>query len=119
MRMCSEHWSQLKQAIDDRGLTHLIAKDGKTAFRQIQEDLSGAPEKETFDPLMAANFAIWSNAIDMGGLYLMGHDDQGNEYCPVCESTKHNGPSEDWWINNAANDAYTRAVEYGLVSKPV
>lgn len=112
MKICQPHWDLLKSAIDERGLMHLVSNSGQVAAEKIQGQLSGQPEKETYDPLLAANFAIWSNAIEMGGLYLIG---DGNQYCPICESESHGSHNAEWWIKNAADEQLNRARELRLV----
>lgn len=110
MRMCQQHWNALRAAIEERGLSSFVSKDGQTAIDRTVDDLHGAPTKQTFDPLLGANFAIWSNALDQGGLYLMQGD-----CCPICESVKRGGPTAEWWISNAANEQVNKARDLGLL----
>ena len=110
MQLCSNHWADLRKAIDTVGLSQFVSSSGKAAAEKIQLELQ-SEENKTFDPLLAANFAIWSNALEMGGLYLMTGD-----YCPICESVKHNGPPADFWINNAVNEQLEKAKRLGLVA---
>lgn len=110
MKLCQPHWDALKAAIEERGLMEFVAQDAKAAHERLCGELNGSPEQETFDPLMAANFAIWSNGLQIGGLYLMTGD-----FCPICESEKHNGPAAEWWITNAANGQLERARELKLL----
>jgi hypothetical protein len=113
MKMCAVHWEALRTAIEEKGLFHLVSGSGAGLKEKIlNEDLAG-PTPENFDPLMAANMSIWSNAIEQGGLYLMTDD-----YCPICESEKHKGPSADWWITNAVNEQFEKAKQMGLL-RPV
>lgn len=114
MKICETHWSALKQAIDDRGLSGLVSKDGHVAVEKAEGQLQGDVSRDTFDPLMNANFAIWSNGLRAGGLYLMGQKDDGTHYCPICESEAHGGQPADWWINSAADEQLERARALGL-----
>jgi len=105
MQFCLDHWNLLKQRIDDRGLTHLIAKDGHVAAEQAATQIQEAGvTAQTFDPLMSAQWAISGNVMDflhrsgMNPLYLMsgGEEDKcdgtyGPQYegrpwprCPLC-----------------------------------
>lgn len=105
MNWCVDHWTSLRQRIDDRGLTHLIAKDGHVAAQQLMTELQqGHGSKETFDPLMAAFWAVTGNVAEfldragMNPLYLLGNGEldkcdgrYGPKYegrpwprCPVC-----------------------------------
>lgn len=115
MRMCMPHWGQLREAIKERGMMHLVAGTDEKAAQNMKGQLTGASERETFDPLMGANFAIYSNAMRIFGLYLMTEPPEGGHYCPVCESEKAGGHPAEWWITNAADEQLSRAVELGLV----
>lgn len=103
MQFCSAHWAALRKAIDDRGLTPFVPKDGASAVQQMTTQLrEGGESKQTFDPLMAAHWAIVNNVmgfIDRTGnspLYLMtgGPEDPVEGYpgfegrtwsrCPLC-----------------------------------
>lgn len=105
MKFCEHHWSQLRARIDDRGLTHLIAKNGRVAVEQMAQQLQERDvTKETFDPLMSAHWAIAGNVNEflasagMNPLYLLGGGEEdkvdaryGPKYegrtwprCPLC-----------------------------------
>lgn len=106
MRFCQAHWDRLRAAIDERGLSHLVAPDGRVALEQIADQLKRAERGEepdtpvNYDPLMAAHWAIVNNvmsALGPNALYLMtgGPEDQvegyGKKYegrtwprCPLC-----------------------------------
>lgn len=115
MRMCQTHWDMLREEVKSQGLMPFVAKDGEIALQNVEADLNGAPEKDTFDPLMNANFAIWGNALDAGGLYLMSQKEDGTPYCPICESEAHNGYPAEWWITNAVNEQREKAKRLGLL----
>lgn len=109
MQLCSDHWATLRKAIDERGLRRFVAKDGNTAVNRIRRELEGTAGPDDYDPLMAANNAIWSNAINVGGLAVMAPD----AGCPLCflnqahkESCTEEGCefSYDGWIERAANE---------------
>jgi hypothetical protein len=117
MKFCAAHWTQLRSAIEDRGLMRFVSNNGEQAATKIEAELSGAPRAETWDPLMAANFAIWNNALEMGGGYLIFGDEDGNPYCPICEPIKHNSYPAEWWINHAADEQLDRAKELGFVKE--
>jgi hypothetical protein len=117
MRICLDHWGLLKKAMEDRGLMKFVSNSGQVVVEKLQSELAGAPKIETWDPLMAANLAIWNNALEMGGLYLMGTDENGSEYCPICESVKNEGPAVEWWITSAADEQLGRAKELGVIKE--
>lgn len=103
MNMCMKHWTAMRKAVDDRALTHLVARDGATAVAHITAELAGsATEAETFDPLLAMLWSISGNIGNMianvGGnpLYFMtqgpedpvtgyvGYEGRTWPHCPVC-----------------------------------
>lgn len=110
MKMCQAHWDALRAAIEERGLMKFVARSGQAVTEKIKGQLVGQADKETFEPLMAANMAIWSNALERGGLYLLQGD-----YCPICESEKHGSHPAEWWINHAADDQLEKARNLGLL----
>lgn len=87
MRVCDDHWQVMKDAIDQRGLTPLVSKDGKEACDNLKDEIEG--NESRFDPLMSMFWHWVNNSVAQGGLYLMGLDESGNQYCPICEYTKH------------------------------
>ena len=113
MKLCRPHWEQLKAAIAELGMMHLVAESGKIASERITAQLEN--KDHGFDPLMNANFAIWTNALELGGKYLMWNDENGNPYCPICESEKHKGNDAEWWIKNASEEQLARARSLGLM----
>lgn len=65
MNFCQEHWDMLKAAIEQRGLSDLIAPDGETAVAQLKSQIeTEEPSPTNYDPLMTAMFAISGNAMD-------------------------------------------------------
>lgn len=112
MRICEKHWDMLRTAIDERGLSKFVSRDGQAAAEKIKAQMQRQAPEETFDPLLAANISIWSNALEIGGMYLLSGD-----YCPICESEAHGSHPGDWWINHAADDQLNKAREMGLVPK--
>jgi hypothetical protein len=117
MKLCMPHWDELKAAITARDLFRFVSSNGQIATEKMQAQLQpGASALEGFDPLLNANFAIWSNGLDAGGLYMMGKTPEGSDYCPLCELNAHGG-SAALWIACAADEQLERARELGLVPK--
>lgn len=115
MKLCQPHWSDLRAAIADRGLTHLVSPNGEAAAARIQAQLQpGEPERAGFDPLLNANFAIWNNALESGGLYLMTGSPDGSEYCPLCELEANTPEKAATWIGYAADEQLNAARSLGL-----
>ena len=84
MRMCSSHWSRLRQAIEDRGLSSLVAEDGERAAKNLVSEVQDGPGIDNFDPLMGAHNAIITNALGVAGLALFNKKPDGSEWCPLC-----------------------------------
>ncbi|TAN09876.1 MAG: hypothetical protein EPN45_07230 [Rhizobiaceae bacterium] len=92
MRICKDHWSMCRAAIEERGMSGLVARDGKEATDNAMEELQGG--NPPFDPLMSMNWHWSGEAMRCGGLYLMAVDPENNpdnegHYCPICEFAKH------------------------------
>jgi len=98
MKMCSDHWDALKQAIDKRGLTKYIAKDAQAAGKRIQHELEGTESPDDFDPLMSATWAIYGHATNLFGLVIISLKNDGAERCPLCMLAES-------WIELAADEA--------------
>ena len=122
MKFCSTHWEDLRAAIAARGLDQFVAADGKEAVDAMVRQLEGTTEREDFDPLMNAHWAIFSKGLEAGGLYLMGQPQDGSNdghYCPLCELDKQTGPggpSSVDWITFATNEQFERAKSLGLIN---
>lgn len=82
----------MRDAVETRGLSSLVAKDGQEAIERTVDELEGGDHKKNFDPLMSMHWHFTNEAIRCGGLYLMGESDSAEndrQYCPVCEFVKH------------------------------
>lgn len=135
MKFCMPHWQALRKAIDDRGLTALISKDGATATQRLKAELQEAPERETFDPLMSAHWGIVNNALrflEAAGGKGAALNLLGGEICPVCECNRAHEQTctdpkcgldkkagYDWMVDRAADDSLERARTLGLAPRPV
>lgn len=119
MRFCKSHWEKLKAAITHAGIFHLVAQNGKEAADSAVRQLEGAADPvNDFDPLMNAYWAIVNNCLNNGGLYLMGADENGDEYCPLCELAKNYSVDlVHTWIGYAVKEQLEAARELKLVPK--
>lgn len=126
MRICQKHWDALRAALDARGIGHLGAKTDDDARRAIVTELEGRRDENDFDPLMSANWMIFSKALELGGLAAMGLNEHGEQYCPVClalKCCKVGGEDgfrdlahvESHWIDGPADAMLAVAKEKGLV----
>lgn len=115
MKNCENHWSQIRTAIDERGLTKFVAADGKeAASRLLAQQRAGKFTPENFEPLLIAQGMIDRNALACGGSYLLT-----GPYCPLCELEKNKeyvNESPEEWIKNAADGTLKCAQEIGLVA---
>lgn len=115
MKMCQIHWDALKQAITDKGMFHLVSKDGHELLDRMKKELN--EEFAQFDPLMSAHNSIVSAAIAAGGIGIMGRDENGNEYCPLCECDKHLPDGARDWIDGATECSLEYCREHDLLNK--
>lgn len=124
MKFCQAHWDKLKQAIDDRGLKTFVSQSGEQAVTRAMNELEGAANPKSFDPLMTAHLAIVGRALEIAGLHLMVDNEDGTDRCPLCflqanhdATCKQEGCTHSFepWIGLAADDMLTHAKELGLV----
>jgi len=104
MKLCDAHWSNLKQALGERGMAHLIPAEGSEGL---------TPDDN--DPLMEAYVALETGSLHArrltGGLALMT-----SRTCPLCEAGHHGGKPETW-IRRVANAQRRSAQRLGLLQK--
>jgi hypothetical protein len=111
MQFCMPHWGELKKAVDDAGMGHLVHKTGEELFTQVVEpELEG--EKPAFDPLLSCNMMIMSNALQIGGMYIMFPKPDGTPHCPVCEADAHEYTG---WIQSAVDSCKEHCIKEGLI----
>lgn len=133
MKFCQPHWDRLRAAIDVRGLSHLVAKDGADCAGRLQRELrEGKPIVDEYDPLMSCHWMIFNEALRQGGMGLLGTPPEGGSYCPICEAVKATKEPYDelppgatlqervekWWIDGPADAALAFCREKGLVPTP-
>lgn len=85
MRFCKEHWDALRKAIDDRGMTDMVA----TPETVVKKTAAGQ------EPLIGAHNMITGVALDVGAVG--PHRQAPLPQCPVCELEKFR------WIEEAAD----------------
>lgn len=122
MRVCKEHWKAMREAIDARGMSGLVAKDGKQAVDDMVAGLQQEPDpkNERFDPLMSLNWHWSGIAIQAGGLGMMGQGPESNDghFCPICELASHYDDFKpDAEIGNVADQMLEWARVEGLMPK--
>ena len=123
MKICDDHWLQLRKAIDDRGLGPFVAKNEEHAADNLMSQIRGTNTKENYDPLMSATYMIWSNALESFGMGII----QSDAPCPLCLLDKHvkecteatcNKQTGTDWIGFAADGQIEEARQLGLLGEP-
>jgi hypothetical protein len=92
MKICILHWNMIRESVKSHNMDHLGAKSGEQAITNIQRELNAETTKDDFDPNMSHNWHWVNCALENGGLYLMGKNEDGSndgDYCPVCEYEAH------------------------------
>lgn len=119
---CQKHWDMQREAIKAKGMYHLVHKGGEQAMKHVLRQLKGEDKEQDFDPLLAANNAIFVNALNAVGLQLMVPDDSGKLPCPIClviKTCKCGDPKcasrVEGWTEFAANDVLEECKRRGLV----
>lgn len=123
MKFCQPHWDDLRAAINDRGLSSLVARDGRAAARRTVAELKGTADLSTYDPLMAAHWAIAERAMSQPGGVQALMFGTGPE-CPLCFVQQHHDnckqpscakemPAE--WITGCTDSILAFCRENGLV----
>jgi rubredoxin len=83
MKFCEPHWERLKELIKEAGLYGFVAKGGENLVERLEKEKRG--EFVIPDPLLTCHNNLIVLAIQQGGPYLMGKDEEGKDYCPMCE----------------------------------
>lgn len=116
MQMCQDHWDKLQEHIKEKGMIDFVASGGKEIASRMKKESKG--EGTIPDPLMWAHNQIVQQAISSGGLYVMGMDENGEHYCPLCEARK-NGPEDvnldEEWMDNCTDHIQEYFKGKGLI----
>lgn len=98
MQFCTTHWQALRQAVECRGMSHLVAKDGAAAIQDVAAQFNGTDTLANWDPLMAAHWAIGNRVLQAVGLRLIVERE-----CPLCvversgvQQTSNAGAAQQW-----------------------
>lgn len=114
MKMCPEHYTKLREAINSRGLAVLVAEDSEEAVRKILGANQFGMSIDTFEPLLDAVIQIGIQAFSILGPRLSLPNADGTDQCPLCalnlfhqiectDPTCHIADYEHW-IDCAADD---------------
>lgn len=120
MRICPDHWALCRHAIDERGMSGLVANSGEEAMESAVMELRG--ETPPFDPLMSMNWYFANAALKAGGLYLVTQREDGvndGHYCPICEFEK-NAPGfvAEEVVGRTADAMLQHCRDTGLLPRP-
>jgi hypothetical protein len=90
MKICPDHWHDLRNAIRQRGLWGLVAPSGYLERQVTEQELAATA---TLDPLKATSLMISDQAVMALGPYLLTCND-----CPLCELDRSlgRGLSLEW-----------------------
>lgn len=80
MKLCDEHALKLFEAIEERGLGHLISKSD-------EEAQAAMTSKTTVEPVLMACSMLAERIYWLYGEVVLGQNDDGTndgEYCPLC-----------------------------------
>lgn len=79
---CDTHWSSLREAVEARGMGHLISRDGAEAAARLSDEVTTGivGDREGFDPLLRAWTMIIDRAFDAG---------LRPDACPLCTLDEH------------------------------
>jgi len=113
MKMCSEHWTKCKEAIQSRGLSHLVKDEEGIRQVVIKKLAGGTLTSKDYDPLFDLNLMLSEAALECGGLYLLTVKEDKTEYCPLCEAKTH-GVDPEVWITGASDVILAHCKQEGL-----
>lgn len=107
MKFCEAHWSELRTAVQTRGLAPLIAPNGPEAARRLQAWTNGHWLRINYDPLMSAHMEILRKAVERWKATVLKANG-----CPVCRNREKTAT----WIQDATQREYVFALGKGWVS---
>jgi hypothetical protein len=93
MKICRDHWHELRNAIRQRGLWGYVSPNGYLPNHITERELTARPTQAPLDPLMATSLMISEQAVLALGPQLLHRPD-----CPLCEVEQNlgKGLSLEW-----------------------
>jgi len=116
MQMCKSHWKELRNAIDDRGLSSFVSKSAEEFDRKAKCSSGRMDTRSGFDPLASSYIALLNNCVEAGGIEISTIPG-----CPLCELIDHcgcgKGDACDFrnWIGYAADEQVDIAKKLGVL----
>jgi hypothetical protein len=109
MKLCPDHWEQLRFAVRVRGMEPYVSKNMAELQKKLAaQDMKGAIS----DPLADAVAMIYQRALEDGGIYLLV-----GEICPLCELEKVQKGGGANWINGATDALAHEFRQRGLIQE--
>lgn len=105
MKFCTSHWDALRAAIENRGLSSLVADNGEKAASNLVSELTEGSSIDNFNAIVANVVAILHAGAAMEVL--------AGDVCPLCYVNEaHKATctddgcalSYDAWVGRAADD---------------
>jgi len=111
MRTCSGHSHDLLNALERKGLRHLVKPERAQAA--AQEYLTGETTDATFDPYVAAVMEIQGKAVDLRAVKQWDPVDT----CALCAVNLHTRTPTmaSAWIDNVTDLMHATALANGIV----
>ena len=112
MKLCQDHWHELKNAIRQRGMWKFVPPDGPLKANRATHYLDARTAPLRFDPLTMASMLISHQALTAFGDYL-----KTRNYCPLCEVEQNLGTGISMeWIDVNADTLLELCRERHLIS---
>lgn len=90
MQICKKHWAMCREAVEGRGLTHLV-KTGEE-YMTNPSKLTAPSSPQDYDPLMTLTMMLYGWGIEKIGLGILAVDESkvndesanNGHHCPMC-----------------------------------
>ncbi len=104
MKMCSSHYTDLRRALQRKGMGGLIQDIGTIRGRADRWLKGRVIPSDGFDPLMVSTLELYKKAAENVGAHLHGQKANGEHYCPLCEVGRvHGNDTAGAWIDNCTD----------------
>lgn len=100
----------MKQAVDDKGMKHLVHSSAEAAHASMVRQVEGDTTTGDFDPLLTATWAIYGQFLKNVGLAGMVGD-----ICPLCDVDARGPSTAQNWIDGSTDDQLQHARQLGLM----
>jgi len=114
LKMCKKHRSLCAEAIQKRGLSHLVSKSQSEAVKRITADMNSKVPTRNYDPMLSLVMTIHKDTVNFSfeGNKLV--KDKKN-YCPLCLVEQKNSVEDcQIRIDSLADEIYQMCEKYSL-----